>query len=120
MKIATAMIDGRSTKKAITISPFSRLRCLTWVGEAARPRSPETVTVLFAKCCFLRRRHQRRLGCGDIAAREHVVERQVIVQQEALLGGGAMLQATYQRVALPVFHRRKLVFVIQALIGVGA
>src|SRR5690349_14458036 len=110
MKIATARIEGRSTNTASAMSPLSqRRRRLVWVGEAAKPLSPETATVLFAKCCVSRHLHQLRLGCGDISARIHVVERQVIVQQEALLSRRAVLQAGHQGVALPVIHGRQLV-----------
>src|SRR3954469_22576650 len=121
MKIATAMTEGRSTKTASTMSLFSRRRPrLIWVGEAAKPPSPETATVLFAKCCVSRHLHQLRLGRGDISTRIHIIERQVIVQQEALLGRGAVLEAGYQGVALPVLQGRQLIFVVLAQIGIGA
>src|SRR5215207_9872595 len=108
MKIATAMIEGSSTKKAITISVRCQLGLrLLWVGEAARPRSPETETVLCAKSCISCCRDQRRLRGGDIAAGKHIVERQVIVEQEALLGRRAMLQASDQCVTHPIFHSQQ-------------
>ena len=57
--IATSKIEGAKTTIAISVSPRNQsglLRLLVVEG-AARPPSPETETVLFAKTCYLRRLH---------------------------------------------------------------
>ena len=96
------------------------LVCAMRVEEEAAGRAPpRTDTSFMRQSLHPRGLHQHLCACATSRGGQ-VVDREVIVEQEALLGGGAVLNARQERVGLEILHRPQLVLVVQAGVGVGA